>query len=182
MTQTTRLGKGYKIKFSEFKEHIKYSRALSPEKIKKQELNEKSLFSDKYIVIDEERASGKTTTVCNYLAYCALEKRDQIIVLGSLSINHSISLLNNIKKAIQEFNGSEIGLSSIYKENNKTSIVLTNGSRILVQPVNGLITAGLRLNKLYIDEYTSVNPVDLKEAVKRAIPSCEQIILVSSYV
>jgi len=129
-------------------------------------VNNIQTFKDNALLLG--RQAGKTQTVAAYILWFATFHSDKTILIVANKLKQAIEIMDRIRYSYQELPDT---IRDSATEFNKTSIVFSNGSRIVCRATTPDAGRGLSISLLYWDEaafvretmaeafYTSIQPV-----------------------
>ena len=100
------------------------------------------------------RQYGKTSIAAGYLLWLALFKPHQVILVIGSHYNSAVEILKQIMFMYEQL---PIFKDAI-KHQTKTSIIFSNGNKILSCALTPNVARGLVVNTVYIDEYDFIDP------------------------
>jgi len=101
------------------------------------------------------RQLGKTTVAAAYILWYALFNPDKTILIVANKLKQAIEIMDRIRYSYQELPDH---IRDSATEYNKSSMVFSNGSRIVCRATTADAGRGLSISLLYADEFAFVRP------------------------
>lgn len=109
----------------------------------------RSLLADEHTIVLGNRLAGTTTVVMGFLIWEALFKPDQFSLIGAPSLSQAVDLC----EMLAAINDVPAFLRPQVTRSLRNSITFANGSIVKVGVTSGEFTRGLRLTRLYLDNF-----------------------------
>lgn len=110
-------------------------------------------YKDNIILLG--RQMGKTEAVAAYILWYTLFNPDKTVLIVANKLKQAIEIMNRIRYSYQELPDY---IRDSATEYNKTSIVFSNGSKIVCRATTADAGRGLSVSLLYADEFAFVRP------------------------
>lgn len=124
------------------------------------------LRDNRYNILLASRQLGKTVMLCIYALWVACFNDDQNIMIVANKESTAIEIFRRVRMAYEQLpNWLKPGV----KEYGKTSMELTNGSRIGISTTTGSAARGQALNVLILDELAFIDPPSIMEDFWRSV-------------
>lgn len=119
--------------------------------------------SDRRLLLNCCRQAGKSTTTATKALHTAIYRPHSLILLGSPSLRQSSELFRKVRECYSRYSG--VGDPPKLTEDNKLSLTMTNGSRIVSLPGDPATVRGYSGVTLFLEDEASQVPDEFYAAI-----------------
>jgi len=151
------------VKFNHFKDGLIEFKLYEPQ----EKLINKYHNNQFNILKAPRQVAGKSSTAIYYILYHILFEEGRTVGIFSHHINPSIHLLDKLKVAYENL---PKWMQQGIVVNNKQTLELENGSKVIAAPISSAYTRGQTFNLVLLDEIGSSSPTKLEDFFNTVFP------------